>query len=515
MPHAAHPTGAASRPASLLRSRSFLAAAALVLILAAGVRVWDLGGPSLWTDEISTEYRAQAPLKDSLDSILDAGNQTPPYYMLLRVLPTSTAFWLRLPSVVLAIMGIALIMFLVIDLYGHAELALWAGALLAVNPYFVWLSRSARSYALVFVLAAVVSYFFLKLLSGQRSRGMWAGYTLGSMAAYFAQLTSLAMPGAQYALFGFIVRKERRFFHRWLAAQVVAAIPTLIWLYLLTAEPPDVKSEWVPHPTLQDLPLTLWNMTAGYDGRLTWYALPALVVAMIGLALGTWRAVRHYREHLLDFYWVWLIIVPWLPVFVVSLFISFYVDRYFVVFLPAIVLLIVQGWMHTEWFPRRVWRGALAVLLIFNMVSLVATFDNGDYIRSEWDAVAAYIEREYQPGDGILLERDIIERTFLREFPDAHPAAAAILQLRGETPDTPVDTSAFEAEHTRIWAIYRNPNEDVHRVGRMPAFDPFERDRTLLGDWLNDRQALAVPARQFEVNGVTVVLIVPESASEE
>ncbi len=488
-------------------ARYFWPALVLILLLGFGFRAWNLGAASLWTDEVSTEYRAQAPLADSLESIRDAGNQTPPYYLLLRPLPTATELQLRLPSALLGVLGIALLVCLVRNIYGQPELALWVGLLLAANPYHVWLSRTARAYTLVMVLAVIMSYFFLKLLQGHRSRAVWAGFTLSSMAAYFTQLTAVAMPGAQFVLFALYMRQERRFFRRWLAAQVIAALPTLAWLAQLLLEPPQVKSEWVPRPELKDLPLTLWNMTAGYEGEFHWFLLPGLFIAVTGLAWGVITVVREGRAHRENLYWLWLVVVPWLPVFVISQVISFYVDRYFVVFLPALIVLTVAGWRTLPGINGALWRGALVALVIFNTASILAVFDSGEYRRADWERAANYITQRYQPGDGILLERANVERTFRRYFdPDQVSGDPDILQLYDtKTYDTPVDTTAFEQRHTRIWAIYRNPNEDVHHLGIMLDFDPFAPGPSLMGDWLHVRQDRV--RDQYAVNGVTVILL--------
>ena len=57
-----------------------------------------------------------------------------------------------------------MMIFMVVQLYQDREMALWAGALMAVNPFHVWLSRTARPYTMIFLLALLASYFFLMLV---------------------------------------------------------------------------------------------------------------------------------------------------------------------------------------------------------------------------------------------------------------------------------------------------------------------------------------------------------------
>src|SRR5690554_1722824 len=79
----------------------YLALAGLILLVALLFRAWNLGGVDMWTDEMLTALRARVPLSDALDSILGAGNQAPLYYLMMQVLPHSSDFLLRLPSVLL------------------------------------------------------------------------------------------------------------------------------------------------------------------------------------------------------------------------------------------------------------------------------------------------------------------------------------------------------------------------------------------------------------------------------
>src|SRR5512133_3692722 len=119
-----------------------------VIVLLAGfaLRFWHLGHASLWIDEIWTDYWTQASLLKSLDLILEIGNQTPLYFTLLHFFPNDIELMLRLPSALMGGIGIALIIRVVAQLWKDYDAALFAGALVAFNPYHIWLSRMARPY---------------------------------------------------------------------------------------------------------------------------------------------------------------------------------------------------------------------------------------------------------------------------------------------------------------------------------------------------------------------------------
>lgn len=502
-PRAIYDTASHARVARVatIGPRYFMIGAVVILLVGFLLRVWDLGGPSLWTDEVLTAIRAQAPLSSSLESILSAGNQTPLYFLSLRLMPNFTEALLRLPSVLWGVLGIALIMVFPVRFNGDYEMGLWAGALLAVNPYHVWLSRTARQYSMVFVLALVASACFLLLVRGHRTRGVWVTFILTSAIAYFTHYTTVALLAAQYILFAFILRENRGLLRRWFGAQAIAAIPALVWLYAVSHQPLGVKSEWIPTPALRDIPLTIWNMTLGYDGVFKWYMVAGLMVVSFGLVMGVWYAARDWKTDKENLYWLWLIVAPLLPVFVMSaVVVSIYVDRYFMVFLPAVVLLMLQGWMRSA--PRFVWQVALVIVLLTGAHTIVFAFYDGSYQRADWRGAANYVAEEFRPGDDILIERSNVEQAFMRYF-DPHLAATSDRVILADNPDA----TFTPQEAPRVWVIYRNPNEDVHRIGVMPDFDPFDPTLSAMGKWLSERRSQVIAQRKF--NGVRILLLDP------
>jgi hypothetical protein len=481
-----------------VRPRPFLGGAVLILLVGFVLRVWNLGGASLWTDEVLTAFRAQTSLRTSLNSILASGNQTPLYFLSLRFWPNYTEILLRLPSALLGLLGIALLMFIIVRLYGNHELALWAGALLAVNPYHVLLSRTARPYALIFVLSLCASYSFLLLVQGRRTRMVWLVFVASSMTAYFAHYSALALFGAQYVFLVLARRRDRRLLRCWLGAQMIAAIPILSWLYRLLQQPPGMASEWIPNPKLRDIPLTLWHMSIGYDGVLKWYLVPGLMIVALGLVFGLMSAVRDRKAASENYYWFWLIGVPLIPVFLVSaLVISFYVDRYFMVFLPALIILVACGWMQH---PRWIWQLALGVVVLTCAYNVASSFYTGGYRRAGWREVATYVTQDCQPGDSVILNRGNEKQAFLHYLDEEACPALDVVVLSDEPGIQPVEQAA-----RRVWVLYRNPNEDVHRQGVMPDFDPFQPGLTHIGDWLIDRRDRVVDQHTF--NGVKVMLL--------
>ncbi len=465
-----------------------------LLLAAFALRVWQIGAPSLWADEVMTEYRAQAPFWEATTNILKTIDQVPLYFWLLRLFPTGNEFLLRFPSVLAGVLGIALAMGVARRLYRRDKLALFVGGWLAFNPFHIWLSRTARAYTLIFVWAVLLSYLFLTLWRGERHRRYWVAFTLASLLAYLTHYSLLALPFVQALMVGWALRRHWDFARRWALAQAVAVVPMLIWLGLMLLHYTPREPQWGTPPAFRDLALTLWNLTAGYpSGGWRWYVLPALLVAVGGVSL----ALRTAQSRAQNGYWL-LLLLPLLLVFAVSQTpVNMYIDRYFMVVLPALAFLIAVGWAEA---PRRVWRVALVAVMLSGTGNMADALLHKQHQREDWRGAARYVAASYQPDDYFVVDRAVTMIAFRRYFTDRH-AAKHVLQLT-ET-DTPPPRPEEVAR--RFWVLYRTPDENVHQLLSLPRFDPFRPQNTAISQWLLPRLGYVEDYRTFD--GLTVLLL--------
>ena len=75
-------------------SRYFWLVAILIVVIGAVLRFYDLGGPSLWLDEVFTNLYVHVPIADTLAYVRDAASQSPFYFLTLRVYSTGSDAWL-------------------------------------------------------------------------------------------------------------------------------------------------------------------------------------------------------------------------------------------------------------------------------------------------------------------------------------------------------------------------------------------------------------------------------------
>ena len=172
-----------------MERRFFWVLLTTVIVLGAYLRLADLGGPSLWLDEILHLQIAQSlshqPWYRTLMGVRELSGRTENgalYYGLqilgLRLVPGETG--VRLLPAIIGILTLPL-MALTGYLLGGRLVALAATFLLAVSPLHVYYSREGRPYYLLMALALLL--LFALLQKGSRA-GIWTAYAGCLLAAY-------------------------------------------------------------------------------------------------------------------------------------------------------------------------------------------------------------------------------------------------------------------------------------------------------------------------------------------
>lgn len=477
--------------------RVFPLIAAGILLLAFGLRAWDLGEASLWVDEAWSAKWAAADFSDMLRNTVlrRAAIELPLYISTLQLFPTDNEFSIRFPSVIASLIGIAAFILLLRRICQNESMALWGGIVLATNPLHIWLARTARPYAYFLTAVVFVTFFFLMLLKGRRSKAIWSGLIISSMLAYLTHYFALFLPVVQYLLFGIYLKRFRSLLRPWLLTQAIAGLGLLtIWIVqLLLNNLIPAGIGWIPEPNLSDILLSVRNMMTGYTGTVDWFLLVGLICSGVGFAAGLVRSFL-LREPIVVF-WLLLTTIPLGAIFIVSkLLHPLYVDRYLSETQVGATTLMLLGWW---WMPWRRSKHALAFIAVLSGLLVVwQSFSTGDYVREDWRASTAYIADRIQPGDQIVLDAAFNEIAFLHYFEPADHFPRAIVHEAG---------AEIEPGILRIWAVYRNPIEDVHRQGVMPDFDPFDPTLSPMGQWLASQRDRVLQRANF--NGITVLLM--------
>lgn len=172
-----------------MERRIYLLILGLTLALGVYLRLDDLGGPSLWLDEIihlsMAEKLAVEPWYRALTGIVEVEGYTEngPVYYWFQILGQRLAAGGTGARLFPALFGIVTLplMALVGMRVGGRLVSLVATFLLAVSPLHVYFSREGRPYSLIILLAVVLLY--LLLVSGSR-RATLLTYGTCLFAAY-------------------------------------------------------------------------------------------------------------------------------------------------------------------------------------------------------------------------------------------------------------------------------------------------------------------------------------------
>ncbi len=237
---------------------------ALIVVIAAALRLFRLGSQSFWVDEFFTlQNVAVAP--GSITATALAVNNAPPLYFFLvwpfRALLGEAEWVLRLPSALCGILAVPLLYRLTFKWSRCRRTALIAALLLALNPLHLWYSQEARNYTLILLLLLAGCLLLERALTTAR----WRDWTLTALLALAA--TATATQGiVVFALLGIrllLARADRSAWHKALLTLGPAALASLLlaaWVTAANSHPPP------PRPfTGAELAYSFYCYGAGYS----------------------------------------------------------------------------------------------------------------------------------------------------------------------------------------------------------------------------------------------------------
>ena len=380
--------------------------ALLLLFLGGGIlAAYRLGAQSLWLDETYTWWFTRLGWGDLLQAArIDAVNP-PLYYIFVKLLaPSGSEVALRFPSVLAHLGGIAAAAYLGYILGGRpgAIAAVWVWA---AHPMTLWAARDARPYALTAALAVLAVGLFLRLQHAwSRSFAFLTGLVvaLGLLTHYFF----FVLVAALLALAAVDLRRSPAFFRRWTVLALLAMFPLAIWLvWFFSTGSPSLGIGWIRAPVLEDIPLTLWNLTSGFGGiaDLPSTLLGLLLVLILGIGLAGAARGLGLRFGLAG------LLLPIVGVWLISQRRPVYVDRYFVVVLPFVVGLVALG---VDSLARTIGRGrthratwvlaaVAAGLVVLSAGLTVHTAQK--FTKEDWRGLAAFLKSQAAEADPLSL----------------------------------------------------------------------------------------------------------------
>ncbi|WP_372859452.1 glycosyltransferase family 39 protein [Pseudomonas protegens] len=384
-----------------------------ILLLAAGIRFYDLTAAAIWGDEGSSLLLSQYSLIEIWRHA--ARDVHPPlYFMLLHgwiALFGDGILSVRMFSAVPGIVTVGLGVWLVALLAGRRA-AILAGVLLALLPTAVRYSQEVRMYALLGMLLLGASLALAYWVRQPRRRRYLLIYSLLLALAFYTHYFTVLCVLAHWlylALSGARGEDGRRLLGRpvWWLANALVVLLYLPWvpeLLELLRHLDELKAGgdvgWEPAVTWSSLPAMVWQLLLQDEGdSLPWPLFVGLPLLMLLVCLvPAWRDDSRPR---LGGLLTSFTLVPLLLVFAVSFISPVFIERYLTAYalgLPLIVAMVIDRWLRTA---RLL---ALALLLVFVGIEAQGLRNNTDVdVNDQISVMVDYVNTHYAPGDRIVI----------------------------------------------------------------------------------------------------------------
>jgi mannosyltransferase len=380
-PWTPEPEDLPAEPEPLANPRLTVLAWLIPVLVTGALGAWKLATPGLSEDELATWGMVSIDWSHFESVLRNVDATLAPYYLLMRgwvALVGDTDLLLRLPSVVFAAAAAGFVAGVGIKLGGR-RVGLAGGLIFALVPGLSRYAQDARPYALTMFAAALATFVLVKLLDQPRLR-LYLAYTLAMMFVGLANVVALLLLLA-HGLAVWQIRRSGRAFSAWLAAAVIAVLPTLPLLYLGTRQS-GTQITWIP-------PLT-WSRLGDTPAQL--FGAEIIAGAVMALALAAMSLRSSMRIITL---WA---VVPAAGLAAAQFITPLWVPRYLLFVLPAWALLAAMALRRLT-----VLRGLVAVLGIgaLSMPTQVTIRDVGGHEFASRD-ISSVIKANALPGDAVL-----------------------------------------------------------------------------------------------------------------
>jgi mannosyltransferase len=436
---------------------------AVVIVIAAALRLAFLGSKSFWLDESASSLLARADWHVFATALLHRQTNMALYYALLRVWVHFgvTDVWLRLLSVVFGIAAIPLL-YLVAEKTCDERTARLAALLMSIHVFHIQYSQEARGYSLVMFLTLLSCCFFLQSLTAP-SRTNVALYICASILMVYAHTFGGLILLAQWAYWLFVRKLGGRGQFTIAVIAICLAISPLFFCVLFLSDRSQLS--WMSvrsTPTLYEFIFDL----AGRGGA-PLLILFAMLLFVSFHAIFLTKNEAHIKRSSYLFLWVWLLLPP-IIVAVISLRAPILQSRYLIICLPAFLILVAHGLTSVR--SRLIFAPVAVVIAALLLVAVYSYYRERMNLNESdnWRDATRYLLSHARPEDALVFPysaeeipfRDYLQRsgsdsrfTFIPQETDLQ-----LLTLPGTWTRPEVTSGA--AQHERVWVVSAlRPNE--------------------------------------------------------
>jgi len=457
---------------------------AVLTVLGLLLRLLLLGHQSLRLDESISLGLAQGSMTQILDYTIGEDYNPPFFYAILHYwthLAGTTEWAVRMPSAFLGAAAVPLLYLVGRRLIG-SRAALFAAAIGAGSPFWVWHSLDARAYALVLTLVLAALYLLMEAVEKGRF-WRWGAYAAVTALSFHAHYFALLMP-LVHVTYVVVYTDSRRRVLAWLGGLAGAVLLFVPWALLfyrghvdsggvgdLTTGVAAAAPDYGFYAIASTLVIFVSVYVVGYFGA-------GVLAVITGVVLGAWplavlraavtpQIVDRLRSPATVFLLVWLALPiaiifgarAWKP--------ELFFQRYLIAVSPALFLIMGSG------ISLIVRRRALGLALVFASLAIATTINNmdpGNPAREDFRRAASVIGRDFQQGDAVVVMPDFNTAPFKYYFRDD-------VAVRG-APDEPDPLASLEAAvegpgrpGRSIWLVtlYEHTFDRPGRLDRGPG----------------------------------------------
>ena len=459
------------------------------------LRTLSLDTQSLWRDEIDAIRFSSWTMTELLAGLFQVGHNGPLFFLLLRPwrhLTGNSEFALRYPSALMGAAAIPLGFILARQLGYSRRVGLLLSLLLATSPYLVWYGQEAKMYTLLLVLVMLAFIAYLKALTTEtkpspstrrisRQGIWWVTFVLATTLAFYTHILAPLMVlvyGAVALLHGSHLRRHWR---GWLISMGYLTIPYLplaSWQLPLLLQ--GFQSGHPFYPLQEEIRILLQLYMSGVLRFLdpiafNLFRFVFLFLFLAGLFLKNSHrpAGSHIARWLTLAIWA---LLPPLTVYLISLRVPVFEDRYLIYITAAFYLLVAIGITLVRRYSP--WLASLCLGLILT-VNLMGIWQQQYHpIKADFRAAAAYLAGQPTPPSPIMVHMPYLQHTLNYYYHQEYVLLEG-LWTNGAKTEILVDLEmkALTADLTELWLV----------VSEEAAWD----NRSLIRAWLDKHATLA------------------------
>ncbi len=432
-------SGGSAIPRELLRNS--------ILLVAYALRIVSLSRQSLWRDEVDAIRFATRPTSQILRMFVRPGENGPLYFLTLHpwlAAAGRSEFALRYFSLLWSVLAVALL---------YALARRWAGTraagiaaiLMAVAPYQVWYAQEGKMYAMITAMVLFTLYALTRALD---DGGLWwlATWVSASISLYVHVLAVLVVPLA-LAIAAIRWKDVRRHLLGALLCFGGLLLPylPLAWWHAKLFESPKF------HPGFPFVPLhtMLEILVNGWSGGILGVPRKEMIFPVLVFLLG--GVFLHRRRKIAVSVALWLLLPP-LGLYLVSLKVPLFTDRYLIWVEPAFVLATALGFLAVERSSKVVAWVLLGMVLGTSLLGVGV--QDTRMIKSDFRSAAAFVRSHRDPGDLYVFLMPYIHYTYFYYDPDARPWREAPYTNGGMSePMLEERMEQIVGGHRRVWLV--------------------------------------------------------------